>query len=106
MGGDAVTRYRALTLRYPQLTEAEHAERAALALAGWHEALVGIGDEGACSCQRQPGDDGPIERCAVCLGEDAREALGMETVGTVSSRKGDTHGLRRSRVSAAIGADG
>lgn len=105
-----MTRYRALTLRYPHLTEAEHAERAALALAGWHEALVGPGDEGAdevrCWCQRQPGDDEAMQRCAVCLREDAREALGMETVGTINSGEGDTHGLRRARVSAAIGADG
>lgn len=34
-----MSRYRALTMRWPHLTEAEEAERRQLALAGWHEAL-------------------------------------------------------------------
>lgn len=35
-----MSRYRALTMRWPHLTEAEETERQQLALAGWHEAFT------------------------------------------------------------------
>lgn len=74
-----MNRYRALTFRYPHLTDAEHEERGALALTGWHEALtVGLG---ACVCQRQPGEDGERTLCRTCRAEAAaEEAEGLVTI--------------------------
>jgi len=72
-------RYRALTMRWPHLTEAEEADRQQLALAGWHEALtVGLG---ACTCQRQPGESSDRTLCSTCADETAaEEAGGMITI--------------------------
>lgn len=89
-------------MRWPHLTEAEDAERQRLALAGWHEALV---VPGRCTCVREAGDDGPHGRCAVCKEEDElEEEAGLATIGELNSKRGDAHGNRGDRISAAIGA--
>lgn len=97
-----MSRYRALTMRWPHLTEAEEAERQQLALAGWHEALtLGVG---ACTCQRQPGEEDPRVPCAECAAEEAQESLGMTTIGAVLAG-GGTHDFRRDRLAAALDDD-
>lgn len=94
-----MSRYRALTLRWPHLTEAEEAERQQLAWAGWHEALTG-----RCTCQRHPGEEDPREPCAECAAEEAQESLGMTTIGAVMA-DGGTHDFRRDRLAAALDDD-
>lgn len=105
-GGVPVNRYRALTMRWPDLTDEEHGERLRLALAGWHECLL----DSPHTCGRSPGDDDdgyrppddPSRRagCAACSQEPEQTEEPISVGDLLSGRR--SRDLRHGRLSAVI----